>query len=382
MDKSFNADSFNIDEELEKINKKISKPNILVCGATGVGKSSFVNDVFGKCVAKVGEGAPITRGVKRYEDKELSVVLYDSEGYEIGEDKQYYFKEEIIGVIDKCKQEYPTELNKQIHEVWYFISAANKRVTETDIEVVNLIKEKKVPIAIVVTQIDNVDEKELNDICSTIEMEFRDIRYFTVCVTDDKDIAEAVEIYNQKQQLIEWALENLSNSLKDGFIVSLHNNLEIVKKHVNKVIVPSYIASAIAASAVPIPLADAAMLTPIQLSMSVHIMKVYGIDNYKSAITGVINSSIVSQIGKTLAKTLIGNVAKLIPGFGSVVGGLINSSVAGTLTASIGYAISELSYRYSQSVVEGKAIPLTEIFDSEIIRETINNFYKQEAKSE
>lgn len=382
MDKSFNADSFNIDEELEKINKKINKPNILVCGATGVGKSSFVNDVFGKHVAKVGEGAPITRGVKRYEDKELSVVLYDSEGYEIGEDKQDYFKEEIIGVIDKYKQEYPTELNKQIHEVWYFISAANKRVTETDIEVVNLIKEKKVPIAIVVTQIDNVDEEELNDICSTIERDFRGISYFTVCVTDDEEIAEAVKPYNQKQQLIEWALENLSDSLKDGFILSLHKNLEIIKKHVNKVVIPSYVTSAIAAAAAPIPLSDSAMLAPIQLTMSVHIMRIYGIDNCKGAITGVINSTIVSQIGKTLAKTLIGNVAKLIPGVGSVVGGVINSVVAATLTAAIGYAISELSYKYSQSVVEGKPIPLTEIFDSEIIRETINNFYKKGAKSE
>lgn len=382
MDKSFNADSFNIDEEFEKISNKINKPNILVCGATGVGKSSFVNDVFGKRVARVGEGAPVTRSVKRYEDKELSVVLYDSEGYEIGKDKQDYFKEEIIGVIDKYKQQYPTELNKQIHEVWYFISAANKRVTETDIEVVNLIREKKVPIAIVVTQIDSVDEQELNDICNTIESDFKDIKYFTVCVTDDEAIAEAVKQFNQKQQLIEWALENLSDSLKDGFILSLHKNLEIIKKHVNKKIVPSYVASAVAAAAVPIPLADSAMLAPIQLGMSVHIMKFYGIDNCKGAITGVINSTIVSQIGKTLARTLIGNIAKLIPGVGSIVGGVVNSAVAGSLTAAIGFAISELSYKYSQSVIEGKGIPLTEIFNSEIIRETINDFFKKGAKSE
>ena len=62
MDKLFNADSFNLEEELEKVNKKINKPNILICGATGVGKSSFINEVFEKDLAKVGDGKPITKG--------------------------------------------------------------------------------------------------------------------------------------------------------------------------------------------------------------------------------------------------------------------------------------------------------------------------------
>lgn len=376
MEKSFNADSFDFEKEFEKLNKKINKPNILICGATGVGKSSFVNEVFGKNIATVGNGAPITRGINKYEDKELSVVLFDSEGYEIGDEKQAFFKEEIIGVIDKYKNENPTEVNKHIHEVWYFVSAANKRITDTDIEVINLIREKNVPIAIVVTQIDNVDEDELNDICLTIKKDFYGIKYFTVCVTEDEEIREAVAPYNQKALLIEWAIDNLSSSLKEGFIIAINNNLDIVKKHVNKIIVPTYVASAIAAAAVPIPFADAAVLTPIQLTMSVHIMKTYGMNNSKSSITAIVNSTIISNVGKMLAKTLIGNMAKLIPTVGSVVGGTINVGVAGTLTTAIGYAISELSYKYSKAVIEGKNIDILEIFNSDMIREAINTFYK------
>ena len=382
MDKSFNADSFNLEEEFEKVSNKINKPNILVCGATGVGKSSFINEVFEKNLAPVGDGKPITRGINRYEEKDSNVVLYDSEGYEIGEEKQNHFKDNIIGVIDKYKIEYPTELNKQIHLVWYFISAANKRVTETDIEVVKLIKEKEIPIAIVITQIDNVDEEELNDMRTTIKNDFKDIEYFTVCVTDDEEISKAVEPYNEKEKVINWAIENLDDSLKDGFILSIEKNLEIIKKHVNKSIIPRYVASAIATAATPIPFSDAAILAPMQVTMSVHIMKIYGIDNDKSAITGIINSTIISQVGKTLSKSLIGNLTKLIPGLGSVIGGTINATVAGSLTAAVGYAISELSYKYSQSVVKGKPIPLNEIFDSEIIKETINKFYKRNVENE
>lgn len=282
MDKLFNADSFNLEEELEKVNKKINKPNILICGATGVGKSSFINEVFEKDLAKVGDGKPITKGIGRYEDKASNVVLYDSEGYEIGEEKQDYFKKEIIGIIDQYKKDYARDLNKQIHQVWYFISAGNKRVTETDIEVVNLIKKKNVPIAIVLTQIDNVDLEELEDMKTTIENDFRDIEYFTTCVTDDEEIAEAVKPYNEKQPLIDCAMDNLEDSLKDGFILSIYKNLETIKRHVNKSIIPKYIASAAGVGATPIPIADAALLAPMQLTMSVHIMKIYGIGKDKN----------------------------------------------------------------------------------------------------
>ena len=142
--------------------------------------------------------------------------------------------------LDKYKNENPTNLEKHIHEVWYFISAANKRITETDVEVVNLIIKKNVPIAIVMTQIDNVDEDELNELCKVINSDFENIKYFTVCVTDNEEIAEAVKPYNQKKQLLEWANDNLTDSLKEGFIISVYNNLEMVKKYVNKKIIPIY----------------------------------------------------------------------------------------------------------------------------------------------
>lgn len=373
----FNCDNFNFEEEYEKKRSEIQKPNILVCGATGVGKSTFVNDVFGKEVCKGGNGKPITRGINRCEDPSIDVVLYDSEGYEIGDDKQQYFKDNIIGCIKKNREKYPDDISKHIHEVWFFISAANKRVTDIDFEVIKEIKNNNVPIAIVITQIDNVDENELNEILDVLNEELEEIDIFTVCVTDDEEIAEILKSYNKKDELIKWALDNLDDTLQIALASSLHNQLDNVKRIVNSKVIPIYIASATAAAVVPIPFADSAVLTPIQLSMSMHIMSVYGIKKLNGAVTSVVNSVIVSQIGKMLATTLTGSLLKLIPGIGSIAGAAVNTTVATTITTTLGYAISELCYKYSKAVLNGEDVDIADFFNSEVLREAIKMFYKK-----
>lgn len=56
-----------------------------MCGATGVGKSSLINDFFEfdkDSAAPVGSsGKPQTRGIHEYRSK--SITLFDTEGYEV-----------------------------------------------------------------------------------------------------------------------------------------------------------------------------------------------------------------------------------------------------------------------------------------------------------
>ncbi|WP_231230022.1 GTPase [Helicobacter pylori] len=62
-----------------KLSKKKNQiMNILLMGATGMGKSSLINALFGQEVAKVGIGKPVTQHLEKYVDEEKGLVLWDT----------------------------------------------------------------------------------------------------------------------------------------------------------------------------------------------------------------------------------------------------------------------------------------------------------------
>lgn len=386
--KDYRPDDFDFNQTLGEITQGIKKPNILICGATGAGKSSVVNYVFGEDVAKIGHGIPVTRGITKFQQENIGVVLYDTEGYEIGTEKVSNYKLNVETWVNEFRENESdkhqtmktandnSDLSNQIHEVWYCISAANKRVTDMDIDVIRMLNRKKLPLAVVLTQIDNVDAEELQAMEEAIRNNCQ-VEFFRTSVSDDEMVISALNDYLQWDELIKWAIDHLDESLREGFISALKGNLAAKKRLINHKIIPLYTSGAAGVALTPIPFSDAALLVPIQIKMSLHIMKTYGLDQKLGNLSSLVGSVVVSESGRLLAQTLSANLFKLIPGVGTAIGTTVNTAVASSFTAAMGYAISEICFRCATAVFEeGKEIEWNDYFNGENIGKLMTEWFR------
>lgn len=108
--------------------------------------------------------------------------------------------------------------------------------------------------------------------------------------------------------------------------------------------------------AVPIPLADAAMLVTEQVLLMAKICEIFKIDikkdGLKALATAVLSAGGATVVGKTVATSLL----KLIPGAGTVAGTAISAGTAGVVTLAMGKAFIEVC----------KAVKMGKLSESEI----------------
>lgn len=94
--------------------------------------------------------------------------------------------------------------------------------------------------------------------------------------------------------------------------------------------------------AVPIPLADAAMLVTEQVLLMAKICEIFKIDikkdGLKALVTAALSAGGATVVGKTVATSLL----KLIPGAGTAAGIAISAGTAGVVTLAMGKAFIEV----------------------------------------
>ncbi|WP_424446861.1 GTPase family protein [Microbacterium sp. CH-015] len=121
--------------------------NLAVIGGTGVGKSSLINAVFGRELAKVGKGLPVTRGVQYYSDDSLGI--WDIEGFEIGSTVPP--AEQLRGHLEEIAR-HPK--NQQISVVWYCVKSNDDRLTPADVAMIGELSRAGLPVILVLTKVD------------------------------------------------------------------------------------------------------------------------------------------------------------------------------------------------------------------------------------
>lgn len=109
--------------------------NILIAGKTGVGKSAFLNYIYGHDVAESRAGSPVTaEGLHRYEyyDLERGILFRFFDTWGLEADRSDEWHEAILRVVKE--RDEGLDLKDWFHTVYYLLSIQSGRVESYEIE--------------------------------------------------------------------------------------------------------------------------------------------------------------------------------------------------------------------------------------------------------
>ena len=359
---------------IEKKIKNLNKLNIIVIGKSGVGKSTLINSVFRENLAETGIGRPVTTKIRKIEKRGYPLKIYDTPGFELGGDQQKLVKDEVMDIIKDGA--VAKDINDAIHCVWYCINVGGSRTfDETELKWIRDFteanKRTQVPIIVVLTQ--SVPKSKAQEMKKLVEKENLDIVKVVPLLAQDMNFDDE---YVAKAYGLETLIEVMSEALPKELQETLQNVQKAslkAKKKFSHGIVAASVAASFGEGFAPIPFSDAAVLIPTQVSMIAGITAVFGLEVNTTTLTAFVSSTIGSTGATVLGKTAAKQIIKLIPGAGTLIGGVISGTTAGVMTTALGESyikVMEMIYTGKMKEEdlfgdEGKEI-MKEIFQEEL----------------
>ena len=316
-----------IKSHLREVLKERGHVNVLIAGRTGVGKSTLINAIFQGDFATTGQGRPVTQNTREIKKEGVPVSIFDTRGLEM-EDFSNTLENLRSLVSDKRKE---TDANKHIHVAWLCISEDSRRIEPAEEDLVKTLSDY-MPVIVVITKTraDNGFRAEVQKILSLAKnvVSVRAIRE----ELDEEDI-----ILQPKglKELIAITMEVIPEARKRAFVAAQKVDIKL-KKNQSHLIVAGAATSAATIAASPIPLSDSMLIVPIQIAMLAGISATFGLSINESFLSSIINTVVTAGGATLLGKAIVSGLLKLIPGIGSVAGGVIGATTAATLTTALG----------------------------------------------
>ncbi|MBN8882129.1 MAG: DUF697 domain-containing protein [Salana multivorans] len=332
---AFNEEVFrrSFREEYHKQDLEIGRFNLAIFGKTGVGKSTLLNAIFGEDVAATGIGEPVTKGSRLYLDRVGGHLgILDTQGLEVGKDTK-----ELITELDTVlKQTRKQPLSEQLHVAWYCVRGMDRRFEDSEADFIRRLAALGLPVVMVFTQVPMRDGQYHPDALALADQ----VLARGLPIVDNRvffTFAQPDPFTGQGTHGLHDLLDATFRVVPQGAFAALVAAQAIdsgAKARSARTTIASAVTAAAAAAAIPIPFADATLLVPIQLGMMARIGQIYRISFDRAAILSTLATTAATQGGRAAFTGLI----KMVPGAGSVVGGLIGAGVASTFTYAMGQA--------------------------------------------
>lgn len=321
-----------IHDAIEAKLQERGRVNVLIAGKTGVGKSTLINAVFQGNLATTGQGRPITTETREIKKEGVPLHILDTQGLELGKERFAETMGELKRVVqERGRNPDPSE---HVHVAWICIAEDSRRVEESESELAKMLDDAGVPVIAVVTKTRR-DDGFRSEVQKLIPVARNVVSVRAIRETfDGTDIVLKPEGLGT---LVEITMEVVPEGQKNAFAAAQRVSVELKSKRAHgAVAVAALTATGIGAS--PIPFSDAALLVPAQVGMLAGISAIYGLDLGKGFLATLVSSALGAGAGTFAGRTLVANLVKMVPGAGTVAGGIISGGTAAAMTTAIGEA--------------------------------------------
>ena len=313
---------------------------LAILGATGVGKSTLVNSIFGTVVAPTGIGEPVTEGVNKHVHSSGALVVYDFEGFELGRST----KQSITWLEQQFNRNRKGERAELIDVAWYCLQWRD-RISQGQVDLIEAINKLGVPVVVVLTQVplgrDGQPHPDAISLAQVIEGMRLPLAHPRVFLTDALGDVHLGYPPHGLKLLLEWTFRLAPEGKVRAFTIAQGIDMAAKRREAQKLV---GVAGTLAAGmgAIPIPFADATVLVPTQLALIARIGALYGLPKAMLLSGSGLTTTVTTLVGRQL----VASATKVIPGVGSVV----SATVAATLTTATGLAWAKIC----EGIVTGK----------------------------
>ena len=317
----------------------MERGNVLVIGNSGVGKSTLINSVLGDEKAKTGYGSSgTTDKLEIYESEEVAFRIIDTVGFEPSLVKGW----KAINAVKKWSKESAKngKEDSEINVIWFCVEGTSSKLfpkTIKDLSKATAMWET-VPIVVVITKSYSVPERTQN--IEMVSNAFAKQKRYSKNLKHIVPVVASTYTLNDTAfaapegitELIDVTNELMPEGIKAG-AHDIYNFKLKRKKGLAQSIVALSTTAAVTVAAVPISLADALILSPIEVAQINGLAQLYEInkdEDSKQFLNSIVEVGTVSTAAKAAISTL-----KAVPGI-NIAASVLNAIIAGAIVAAIG----------------------------------------------